>query len=283
MTTPTHTDALLATIEQRVDAINIPLLEVLERVRRRLVALSLDPDKLQGPAVAAIVDEVLAEMAVAARRAVRAGSDKDRVTEELDYRQRRTQLLARDLETTERPSLAKALLVLSAAAALASGLKGIISDQEVTRQTEAVRGKLRPGNVLMWVPERDACVRCARYAGLRLLRPGDRFPGGLSYDPEQDTTDAMTVKGPPLHPHCRCELQQVRKGDSEDASAALRREADRSVLKGWSLESESNAARERAAKALLQSGVQAPASVKAEARRRLRGDGPFVREVPGGP
>jgi hypothetical protein len=282
LTTPTHTDALLATIEQRADVINAPLLEVLERVRRRLVALSLDPTKLQGPAVAAIVDEVLAEMAVAARRAVRAGSDKDRVTEELDYRQRRTQLLARDLQTTERPSLAKALLMLRAAESLASGLKGIVSDQEVTRQTEAVRGKLRPGNVLMWVPERDACVRCTRYAGLRLLRPGDRFPGGLSYDPEQDTTDVPSVKGPPLHPHCRCELQQVRKGGSEDASAALRREADRSVLKGWARESESNAARRRAAEKLLASGVRAPASVKAEARRRLRGDGPFVREVPDG-
>jgi hypothetical protein len=279
---PLHQDVLLALIEQRAGAVTGDLLTVLDRVRKRLAQLALDPAKLQGPELIKIIDEVLAEMAVAARRAVRAGSDKDAVAEMLDVRQKRVSFLSRALRAAQRPSLAKALLVLKGAQGLAQGLRGMISDELVRGQTDERRSQVQANQVLMWVPERDACARCLRYAGLRLLRRGDQFPGGLSFDPAQDTTDAPKLAGPPLHPHCRCELQTVTKGDSEQASQALVREANRSILKGFALDSESQASRRRAAEKLLGSGVQAPKSVKADARRRLRGDESFIRPVPDG-
>jgi hypothetical protein len=286
MTAPVHTDALLELINERADVATGSLLELVERVRRRLVALAIDPAKLQGPALAAIVADLLAEMGVAARR-TRAGSDtvdEDRVREELDYRQGRLLRLSRDLASTERPSLAKALLMLKQASFMASGLRAVLSDGLVGQQTaERRRAAQRGSQVLMWVPERDACVRCLRMAGMRLLNVRDQFPGGLSYDPGQEDRDAPAIPGPPLHPRCRCELQLVARGASEPASQALRREADRSILRGFALESESDATRRRAAAALLASGVQAPASVKADARKRLRrGAEPFGRAVPGG-
>jgi hypothetical protein len=285
VTAPVHTDALLELISERADVATGSLLELVARVRRRLVALSIDPAKLQGPALAGIVAALLAEMGVAAR-ATRAGSDtadEERIAEELAYRRARLERAARDLATTERPSLAKALLMLKQASFMASGLRAVLSDGLVGQQTaERRRAAQRGSQALMWVPERDACVRCLRMAGMRLLNVKDQFPGGLSYDPAQETTDAPTIPGPPLHPHCRCELQLVDRGASEPASQALRREADRSVLRGFALESEGDASRRRAAAALLASGVQAPASVKADARKRLKVGEGFTRPVPDG-
>lgn len=282
MSAPLHQDVLLALIEQRAGAVTGDLLAVLDRVRKRLVQLALDPTRLQGPELTKIIDEVLTEMRLAARRAVRAGSDPEAINGLLDERQKRVSFLSRALRAAQRPSLAKALLVLKGAQGLAQGLRGMISDELVRGQTDERRSRLQANQVLMWVPERDACARCLRYAGLRLLRRGDQFPGGLSFDPAQDTTDAPKLAGPPLHPHCRCELQAVTKGDSEEASQALVREANRSILKGFALDSESQASRRRAAEKLLSSGVQAPKSVKADARRRLRGEEPFTRPVPDG-
>jgi hypothetical protein len=289
VTAPAHTDALLELINERADVTTGSLLELVARVRRRLVALAIDPAKLQGPALAGIVSALLAEMGVAAWRTW-AGStpvDKDRVKDELDYRKARLERAARDLATTERPSLAKALLMLGVAGAMASGLRGVLSDglvgaQTAERRREAQRGS-QGRNVLMWVPERDACARCLRYAGLRLLNAKDRFPGGLSYDPDQASTGEGTVVGPPLHPHCRCELQVVAKGASEGASEALQREAERAIMKGWALESESQKSRRRAAAALLeQKTILAPVSVRREAAKRLGERTPFTRPVPSG-
>lgn len=279
---PEHTDALLALIQERVTAVNVDLLAVLDRVRKRLAQLALDPTRLQGPALASIVDQVLAEMAVAARRAVRAGSDQDVVGPMLDERQRRVSALSASLLASDRPSLAKALAMLRAAHGLAQGLRGIISDDLVQAQTQQRRFQARGDKVVMWVPERDACARCLRYAGLRLLRPADMFPAGLSYDPDQVDTAAGKIDGPPLHPHCRCELQVIAKGDSEEASEALQREAERAILKGWALPSEKQKSRVRAAKALLERGTDLPISVRREAAKRL-GEGPtFTRGVPSG-
>lgn len=283
VTTPQHSDALLARLEQRIGPATAPLLALLAKVRRRLAVLALNPASLVGDPVDRIVDQVLLEMGIAARRAVRAGSSRDVVMEELRHRQRRVTALARDLAGMERPSLARALLMLKQAEHLASGLRGALSDTLVGAQTQERRRIAQRGSqVLMWVPERDACVRCLRYSGLRLLSGKDEFPGGLSYDTASEDRTAAAIPGPPLHPHCRCELQLVRRGDSGPASDALRREADRSILRGFALESEGDAARRRAASQLLSSGVQAPQSVKADARRRLREGGQFGREVPSG-
>lgn len=282
---------LAETIAERVAAITGDLAGVLERVRKRLAQLALDPAKLQGPALDVIVADVLSEMtgaAAAARQFLGAGSDRTAVTELLDAKQSRLLALSRSLASADRPSLARGLSMLKQAAAFGSGLDGLVSDRLVgqdtaTKRREAQHGRFREKQVLMWVPERDACARCQRYAGLTLLDPKDTFPGGLSFDPAQQTTDAPAVPGPPLHPHCRCELQLIPRGDSGPASEALAREAQRSIMKGWSLESEGDASRRRAAQALLSSGdAIVPKSVKLEARKRLGEDQGFTRGVPTG-
>src|SRR3546814_15586630 len=40
------------------------------------------------------------------------------------------------------------------------------------------------------------------YAG-RIVKKGEDFPGGLSWDPKQRDSKAKGVR-PPLHSHCRC-------------------------------------------------------------------------------
>lgn len=138
----------------------------------------------------------------------------------------------------------------------------------------------------LWVAERDCCVRCARYAG-RLVKTGESFPGGLSWDPkdEEKMKDATDVR-PPLHPHCRCRLvpwdPRWAKPGEVSLPDAVSREAQRSVARGFSLPSESNASRIRAVKALLASGnVQLPKTVIAAARKAAaKGEFPKGRDVP---
>jgi hypothetical protein len=110
---------------------------------------------------------------------------------------------------------------------------------------------------LVFVPERDACLDCIGLGGA--------------------TGDAIEV--PPIHPFCRCELEEYV---DEDVPLALRRESVRSVLRGFSLPSESEAARLRAAKEMLARRPAAPESVKAYARQALkRGKFGRGRGVPG--
>lgn len=111
------------------------------------------------------------------------------------------------------------------------------------------------GLPVVWIAERNACVHCLRYSG-EFRAAAASFPAGLTY---ADSSPFLTsLRRPPLHPHCRCRLEIL---NSLDYAAALRREADRSVLKGWSLESESMRIRIEAAENLVHSGVDAPASV----------------------
>jgi hypothetical protein len=57
---------------------------------------------------------------------------------------------------------------------------------------------------LLWVTELGACPACRAYAGLH-IRPGEKFPGGLSTDPKR-TVFIAPIDGPPRHPWCRCAL-----------------------------------------------------------------------------
>lgn len=112
---------------------------------------------------------------------------------------------------------------------------------------------------LVFVAERDACLECNARAG--------------------DTGDALMSELPPLHPHCRCEVQPY---DDPAVVEALKREALRSILRGFSLPSESEAKRIRAAAEALKRRPNAPESVKRYARQAVR-DGKFPRgrDVPG--
>jgi hypothetical protein len=131
----------------------------------------------------------------------------------------------------------------------------------------------------LWVAERDACVRCSAYAG-RLVKTGEDFPGGLSWDPNQRDKKAPDVR-PPLHPHCRCRLVPWNPAWAKEGEVSLpeavTREAQRSVARGFSLPSESNASRIRALKELLANGNPAlPKTVLERARRDLK-NGEFGR------
>ncbi|MFG3136120.1 hypothetical protein ACGFZA_07840 [Streptomyces sp. NPDC048211] len=68
----------------------------------------------------------------------------------------------------------------------------------------AVAAAIGPTIRQLWVAEPGACAACAAYAG-RSVRPGQRFPGGLSLNPAR-TVFPTPLEGPPRHPHCRCWL-----------------------------------------------------------------------------
>jgi len=132
---------------------------------------------------------------------------------------------------------------------------------------------------LLWIPERNACVHCLAYAG-KVSKPGQDFPAGLTFGDKPLTTEK--VKNPPLHPNCRCRVFPWRGSKrgvgAVDLPAALEREAQRSVLKGWS-ESTSNAERLRAADRLLQAGTNLPKTVQSEAKRAVN-TGTFPNPLP---
>lgn len=115
----------------------------------------------------------------------------------------------------------------------------------------------------VWVAETNACVRCLAYSG-RVAAPGKNFPGGLTYG---KPVGGEPLPHPPLHPHCRCTVEPLQ---SREYAAALRREADRSVLRGFSLESESMGTRIDAAERLLRRSPDAPKSVIQYAESAVR-------------
>ena len=131
--------------------------------------------------------------------------------------------------------------------------------------------------VRVWECERDACLHCLAYAG-QVADPGVPFPGGLTFARRPLATGPVT--DPPLHPNCRCRVRAIRRADAAGFTAAQKREAQRSVLRGWSLPSESEKARLTAADALLKR-TALPKSVQAYAARSVRlGRFPSGRRVP---
>lgn len=128
------------------------------------------------------------------------------------------------------------------------------------------------GSPMVWEAERDACVYCLALAGEVVETAGDEFPPANLYD-DRGSNARITVQQPPLHPHCRCRLAILNSPEYADS---LKREAQRSILRGFSLQSESNAVRVRAAERLLARDPVAPKSVKAYAAKAVR-DGKFPR------
>lgn len=116
----------------------------------------------------------------------------------------------------------------------------------------------------VWVAETNACVECLAYSG-RVAKPGKAFPGGLTYG--RKARERSPIAHPPRHPNCRCTVEPLV---AAEYATALRREADRSVLRGFSLESESMKTRIDAAQRLVESDPNAPKSVIDYARRAVK-------------
>lgn len=91
---------------------------------------------------------------------------------------------------------------------------------------------------VVWQAERGACLTCLALSG-HVIDPNvgagfDEFttfgkPGSapLVWPP------GMPLMGPPRHPNCRCRLRIIA-ADNVQVPHALRREAERSVARGWS-------------------------------------------------
>ena len=120
------------------------------------------------------------------------------------------------------------------------------------------------GVATVWIAETNACVECLAYSGV-IAKPGQNFPGGLTYGAK--SYNPTSIAYPPRHPNCRCTVEPLR---DKSFATALRREADRSVLRGFSLESESMKTRIEAAERLIAKNPKAPASVVAYARRAVK-------------
>lgn len=134
-----------------------------------------------------------------------------------------------------------------------------------------------PRVVSVWHAERNACLHCLAYQGE--VDIGDGYPEGLTYG--ATPLDTGPVMRPPLHPRCRCTQEIVTASDVADYVGPLKREAARSVLRGWSTPSESGKARLDAAERLLKKGTTLPKSVQSYAKRAIQaGEFPASRDFP---
>lgn len=181
-------------------------------------------------------------------------------------------------------------------AKLESDVRGVVTGELVADHTDTVREQaagLGDEWVTIWIPERDACVRCLAYAGLWVTPAAAQlFPGGRTWGPRwKSVISRPDFRGPGWretesgehegsHPHCRCELRLVRRSNVHTMATALKREAARSAAKGWARPTEGDTERVAAAKHVLTTRATLPQSVVAETRHRLRNPKTFPRAVP---
>jgi hypothetical protein len=143
----------------------------------------------------------------------------------------------------------------------------------------------------VWRPERDACLDCLALAGL--ASRGGHFPIGRTFraNGKAYARPKPPLLGPPLHPNCRCGTAAWNPDWATgrpaatfpyggDLQEALKREAKRSVVKGWALPSESDRARRDAAIKLLGSDPNLPPTVLSGARARTKRKAPFATRIP---
>lgn len=213
---------------------------------------------------------------------------------------------AEALGKTVAEARTKALKLLNPRTVLQLGLRGLLAPLATARQAVESARRMISTNVNrgvdvvqkavakanddpddpileVWMVNRDACARCAAYAG-EVIAQGKSFPGGLSWDPKTREANAPAVR-PPLHPNCRCKTVPWRESWKKPGQVSLpeaaRRESERSIARGFSLPSESNASRVRALKELLKTNPQLPKTVLAAAKKAAEsGTFPKGRSVP---
>lgn len=127
----------------------------------------------------------------------------------------------------------------------------------------------RKGWVLVLVPERDACLLCASYAG-SIVEPGGMFAAVRNFTDSDELGEVEC----PVHHWCRCSAQAMPAADAVRFAAPLHREAERSVLRFDALPSEGDRARTEAARRLIDAGTMLAKTVvarsAAEVKRRDR-------------
>lgn len=110
------------------------------------------------------------------------------------------------------------------------------------------------GARLVWIAERDACATCLALSG-QVVSPGESFDMAATFAKAATTwapPDGLLLT-PPRHPHCRCRVSPYFGMDGPGLSFpdALRREAQRSILRGTRRPTESETVRLDAADRLL--------------------------------
>jgi hypothetical protein len=206
----------------------------------------------------------------------------------LTYRRERARRAVAPSQVAKR-GFAAVQEALAQPARLREDVEAAVLGDLVWQHTQDLHDEARrrgPDWVLLWIAERDACVRCLAYAGEHVI-PGAKFEGGLTFGPRWSSV----IGRPPLlgpgwfegegsHPWCRCELRIYHRADVPPLADALKREARRSVAKGWARPSEGSSVRVVAAERLLSGAADLPKSVVAEARSRLKRPSDFRRAVP---
>lgn len=147
------------------------------------------------------------------------------------------------------------------------------------------REAARYGAEVIWIAERDACVVCAALSG-HVANPGegggfDEFATFGPHRPAAPWPPGHPLLQPPRHPRCRCQLQAWYASLQPDFPSALKREAARSILKGWSRPSESHSIRIAAARQLLAAGgAGLPISVQRASAHAVAAGRFTTRSVP---
>lgn len=117
---------------------------------------------------------------------------------------------------------------------------------------------------VVWVAERQACLTCKALSG-QVADPStglwfDEFATFSPHGAPPVWPPDEPLMGPPRHPHCRCRLRVIAASNTM-LPAALQREAERAVLRGWS-DHDSHRARLTAADRLLIRGTNLPITVQ---------------------
>lgn len=122
---------------------------------------------------------------------------------------------------------------------------------------------------VVWVAERNACLVCLALSGhVSDPNQGVGFDEDATFGPHKPTPawpPGMPLMAPPRHPNCRCRLRII-SADNVLVPQALRREAERSVARGWS-GYDSRRARLHAADRLLSRANRLPRTVNERAAR----------------
>jgi hypothetical protein len=279
---------------------------ILRELRSKLAALQLDPTRvilLWGHRALALgVSQAADEIGVAVPLAGELGEDSlaaaAHAARAVDERLRRSQRLLTVIRGSKHDDVVPGLAAAHAAMSDVDRAARWVVNREVNHGSHQVAETLFTD--LMWVAERDACVVCLALSG-HVATYGNYFDEHATFG----TKPAMTVwppgelNRPPRHWACRCRVTPFIGHDTEGAltasipgwhkgqasasealSESLKREARRSILKGWSLESESEAVRLAAADRLLKRGANLPKTVEQEARKAVNAGRFKSRDVP---